>query len=103
MNRKQLAKVGLKWDPFSTEIPNEALYVSPKIESFNWRLENSLIREGGFGRIKGESGAGKSSASAVRRISQSPLSLVRYLRSNLATSASLSRNVSKARSSTTNL
>lgn len=62
MNRKQLAQVGLKWDPFATEIPNEALYVSPKVESFNWRFENTLVREGGFGRIKGESGTGKSSA-----------------------------------------
>jgi general secretion pathway protein A len=62
MNRKQLGQVGLKWDPFVAEIPNEALYVSPKIEAFNWRCENALVREGGFARIKGESGAGKSSA-----------------------------------------
>ena len=62
MNRKQLAQVGLKWDPFATELPIEAIYVSPKIESFQWRLENALIREGGFCGIKGDSGTGKSTA-----------------------------------------
>lgn len=62
MNRKHLAQMGLKFDPFMTEIPNEALHVSQRIESFAWRFENSLVREGGFARIKGESGAGKSSA-----------------------------------------
>lgn len=62
MNRKQLAQMSLKWDPFVTELPNEALYVSKSVESFVWRFENVLVREGGFARIKGESGTGKSSA-----------------------------------------
>jgi type II secretory pathway predicted ATPase ExeA len=57
-----LAQMGLKWDPFVTDLPVESLYVSPKVESFMWRLENALIREGGFARIKGETGTGKSSS-----------------------------------------
>jgi type II secretory pathway predicted ATPase ExeA len=62
MNRKLLGRVGLKWDPFVTEIPIEALYQSPAIEAFVWRTENALVREGGFGRIRGASGTGKSTA-----------------------------------------
>src|SRR5579862_8057935 len=62
MNRKLLGRVGLKWDPFVNEIPIEALYASPAIEAFTWRVENALVREGGFGRIRGPSGTGKSTA-----------------------------------------
>jgi len=57
---KLLALYGLKWNPFSPDLPTEALLVSPKIDSFCWRLENSLVREGGFALITGEPGSGKS-------------------------------------------
>jgi hypothetical protein len=34
MNQKLLALYGLKWNPFSPELPTEAIYVPPKIENF---------------------------------------------------------------------
>jgi general secretion pathway protein A len=61
MNKKLLSLHGLKWNPFSPEVPAEALLVTPRIESFCWRVEN-LAREGGFALITGEPGVGKSVA-----------------------------------------
>jgi len=60
MNKKLLALYGLKWNPFSPELPNEALSLTPKVENFCWRVEQSLIREGGFALITGDPGTGKS-------------------------------------------
>ena len=60
MNKKLLALYGLKFNPFSAELPTEALVISKKIDSFCWRAENSLIREGGFALISGDPGTGKS-------------------------------------------
>jgi type II secretory pathway predicted ATPase ExeA len=62
MNGKKLLSLwGLKWNPFSPELPIEGLLVTPKIESFAWRVEQ-LVQEGGFALINGESGTGKSVA-----------------------------------------
>ena len=60
MNKKLLALYGLKWNPFSLELPTDGLYVSPKTENFCWRIEHGLMREGGFALIIGEPGTGKS-------------------------------------------
>lgn len=60
MNHTLLALYGLKWNPFSPELPSEAIYVPPKIENFCWRIEHALIREGGFAMVHGEPGSGKS-------------------------------------------
>jgi len=60
MNKKLLALYGLKWNPFSPELPTEALRIVPKVESFCWRVEQGLIREGGFAMITGDPGTGKS-------------------------------------------
>jgi type II secretory pathway predicted ATPase ExeA len=61
MNRKQLLSLyGLKWNPFSPELPIEALHATAKVESFCWRVEQGLIREGGFALITGDPGTGKS-------------------------------------------
>jgi general secretion pathway protein A len=57
---KLLALYGLKWNPFLPEVPTEALLVSKKIESFCWRVQNALVREGGFALITGDPGSGKS-------------------------------------------
>jgi type II secretory pathway predicted ATPase ExeA len=62
MNKKLLALYGLKYNPFTPEIPTEALYAYPKLESFCWRIEHSLIREGGFALVSGDPGTGKSVA-----------------------------------------
>ena len=62
MNGKKLLSLwGLKWNPFSPELPSEGLLVTAKIESFAWRVEQ-LVQEGGFALITGESGTGKSVA-----------------------------------------
>jgi len=60
MNKSLLQLYGLKWNPFATDIPTEALYVSEAIEAFCWRIENTLVREGGFALITGDPGTGKS-------------------------------------------
>ena len=62
MNAKKLLSLwGLKWNPFSPELPSDGLLVTAKIESFTWRVEQ-LVQEGGFALISGESGTGKSVA-----------------------------------------
>ncbi len=60
MNQKLLALYGLKWNPFSPDLPIEALQVTAKAEHFCWRIEQNLIREGGFALISGDPGTGKS-------------------------------------------
>lgn len=60
MNKKLLALYGLKWNPFAPELPVEALHITPKTEHFCWRIEQGLLREGGFALITGEPGTGKS-------------------------------------------
>ena len=59
MNKKLLSLYGLKWNPFSPDVPIEALWVPPPIEHFCWRLEQQ-VRDGGFALITGEPGTGKS-------------------------------------------
>jgi len=62
MNAKRLLSLwGLKWNPFSPELPSEGLLVTAAIENFAWRVEQ-LVQEGGFALISGESGTGKSVA-----------------------------------------
>jgi general secretion pathway protein A len=62
MNKNLLSLYGLKWNPFSPEVPIEALLQTKKIEHFFWRIENSHVREGGFALITGDPGTGKSAA-----------------------------------------
>ena len=65
MNGKKLLSLwGLKWNPFSPELPSDALLVTAKIERLAWRVEQ-LVQEGGFAMICGESGTGKSVALRV--------------------------------------
>jgi type II secretory pathway predicted ATPase ExeA len=71
MDRKLQALFGLKFNPFSPDIPIEALFVYDELESFLWRMENIFINEGGFSLITGESGRGKS---ATLRLLESKLS-----------------------------
>jgi hypothetical protein len=56
VNQKLLGLYGLKFNPFSPELPTEALLQTSKIDSFCWRVENSLVREGGFALISGDPG-----------------------------------------------
>ena len=60
MNKKLLALFGLTFNPFSPEVPVEALRLTPPVESFFWKIRQALLREGGFALIVGEPGTGKS-------------------------------------------
>ncbi len=61
MTRQLLSAYGLKWNPFTPDIPAEALWRTPEVEHFCWRVEQQ-VRDGGFALITGESGTGKSIA-----------------------------------------
>lgn len=65
MDKKLLGFYGLSWNPFSSDVPTEALLATPKIESFCWRVEQQVGREGGFAAMTGEPGTGKSVALRV--------------------------------------
>ncbi len=75
MNKKLLGLYGLKFNPFSQQVPASALFTFPQIESFCWRIEQQ-IGDGGFALATGDSGAGKS---AALRILSERLSQVRDL------------------------
>jgi type II secretory pathway predicted ATPase ExeA len=53
---------GLKFNPFGLELPIEALLMTPRVDDFCWRIEHSLVAEGGFGLVTGDPGTGKSAA-----------------------------------------
>ena len=59
MSKKLQALFSLKYNPFCQEVPVSALFVSPAIEHFCWRIENQL-GEGGFALVTGAPGSGKS-------------------------------------------
>jgi general secretion pathway protein A len=61
MNKKLLSLYSLKFDPFSPEVPTSALWSTPSIQSFCWRIEQQ-IGEGGFALAIGDPGTGKSAA-----------------------------------------
>jgi len=66
MNKKLLALYGLKFNPFSAQAPPAALWVSPQIEQFCWRIEQQ-VGEGGFALALGDPGTGKSAALRILR------------------------------------
>lgn len=60
MSTKKLqALYGLKWNPFSQDIPAEAIFKTPRFAQFCYRVE-TLALDGGFALITGDSGMGKS-------------------------------------------
>src|SRR3970040_6528 len=60
MDPKLLALFGLKFNPFSPDLPTEALLSSARTENCCWRIENAHLREGGFALVTGDPGTGKS-------------------------------------------
>lgn len=61
MDKKLLALYSLKFNPFLPDIPVSALFLTPAVESFCWRMQNQA-GEGGFAMVSGEPGTGKSAA-----------------------------------------
>lgn len=57
--KKQLSLYGLKWNPFTPDLPPEALIETEAASRFAWKVEN-LVMDGGFAMITGEPGTGKS-------------------------------------------
>ncbi|TPV97330.1 MAG: general secretion pathway protein GspA [Myxococcales bacterium FL481] len=51
---------GLKHNPFSPDVPTDALYPGARLSEFCWRIEHGLAVEGGFAMISGPPGVGKS-------------------------------------------
>jgi type II secretory pathway predicted ATPase ExeA len=60
MNDPYLAPFALKWNPFSPEVPTEALLATTAVEHFIRRIEKTQLREGGFALVTGDPGIGKS-------------------------------------------
>ncbi len=73
MNNKMLALYGLKWNPFTPNVPTEALHITPRLESFCWRVQQ-LAGDGGFALVTGAPGSGKS---ATLRILAASLATLR--------------------------
>ena len=89
MNQKLLALYGLKWNPFSPELPTAALYVPARVENFCWRIEHAQIGEGGFAMIHGDPGSGKSVtlrllAERFARANDLTVGVVHHPQSNIA-------------------
>lgn len=85
MNTQLLALYGLKYNPFMPDVPIEALYRYPKLDHFCWRIEHSLIKEGGFALLMGDPGTGKS---VTLRILSEKLSHVRDIQVGVLTHTS---------------
>ena len=74
MHRKKLLGLyGLKWNPFTPDVPSEGLYTTARIESFVTRIE-TMVHDGGFTLITGEPGYGKSIALRIieQRLAEMP-------------------------------
>lgn len=89
MNKQLLALYGLKWNPFSPELPTEALLATEAIEHFCWRIEHAHVREGGFALVTGEPGTGKSVAlrilgTRLERVPDVNIAVLSYPSANLA-------------------
>ena len=74
MKRQSLNYFRLAFNPFSPQLPAEALFLDPPLELFCERVENRLAEEGGFALITGAPGSGKSVALRVlaRRLERQP-------------------------------
>ncbi len=89
MNHNLKALYGLKYNPFSPDLPLEALHLTTKLDDFTWRIEHGLAHEGGFALITGEPGTGKSVALRVlaerlERLREISVGCLEHPQSNLA-------------------
>ena len=81
MSRKILSLYGLKWNPFTPDVPVDALHRTPRVTSFLFRMDN-FAREGGFALVSGPPGTGKST---TLRIIADHVSSIRDLRVEILT------------------
>jgi len=58
---KLLSLYGLKFHPFRPDVPHDALFTTPAVDSFVRRIELG-IADGGFAMLTGDPGTGKSIA-----------------------------------------
>jgi general secretion pathway protein A len=89
MNHNLKALYGLKFNPFTPDLPLEALHLTAKLDDFAWRIEQGLAHEGGFALITGEPGTGKSVALRVlaerlERLREVTVGCLEHPQSNLA-------------------
>ncbi|MGH7477721.1 MAG: ExeA family protein [Longimicrobiales bacterium] len=89
MDSRLLALFGLKYNPFSPDVPTEALLATSALENFSWRVEHAHLREGGFALITGDPGTGKSVAlrllaSRLARLRDVTVGVITHPRSFLA-------------------
>ena len=89
MDHKLLALFGLKFNPFSPDVPTDALLTTPRTENFCWRIEHAHLREGGFALITGDPGTGKSVtlrllAGRLARLRDVTVGAITHPQSNLA-------------------
>src|SRR6266511_3351557 len=61
MTTKLLSLYGLKFNPFRPDVPTEALFTTPTVDSYLRRVELG-IADGGFAMLTGDPGTGKSVA-----------------------------------------
>jgi len=59
MKQKIKALYGLKWNPFTNDLPIEGISCPQKWDQIFWRIEN-LVMDGGFALVQGAPGLGKS-------------------------------------------
>lgn len=85
MNKKLLNTYGLTFNPFTSDLPIEALYINNKLEHFFWRIENIFIQQGGFALISGDPGTGKS---VTLRLLEAKLNQVRDIQVGVLTHSS---------------
>ncbi len=88
-NNKLLALYGLKFNPFTPSLPSEALYLTEAFDNFCWRVEHTLLREGGFALVSGEPGSGKSAvlrllAQRLEAMNELTVAVLTHPQSNLA-------------------
>jgi general secretion pathway protein A len=80
---------GLKYNPFSHDVPIEALLCAPRVDDFAWRIEHGLAHEGGFAMVCGDVGLGKSMTlrlleDRLHRMREVTVGCIEHPQSNLA-------------------
>lgn len=81
MRNKQLSIYGLKFNPFTHDIPTHALWINPQADNFCFGIEQQT-QHGGFSLVTGNPGLGKTS---VMRILEQRLKIIPEINVAVAT------------------